>query len=254
MERIHCEHCGDNYRQRGFENVSDQQTHLSNWQSESLLQDSPPKLDDDPPKLEDPKPEPPKPEELCPRDPDEKPPPPPRPPANGLPLLSGEHPSAKGSPVCPGGQEHSTCPRPLFWWHWHWWNYTGMIYLAYSPWTTWTRWTGWIRSELREEMSIAVTTENEQTKPVVRRASMGGLRQVRARTGDPSHRAAAVPLALNQLYVPALSQPPTILGKLSSSSGGFDDPGRKKENIGTTQKNMWFCIHQSRYAWRLRMY
>ena len=65
---------------------------------------------------------------------------------------------------------------------------------------------------------------------------------MRARTGDPSHRAAAVPLALNQLYVPALSQPPTILGKLSSSSGGFNDPGRKKENIGTNQKIYGFVL------------
>ena len=94
---------------------------LSNWQSESLLQDSPPKLEDAPPKLEvPPKPgldtDPPKPDELWPRDPNENPPPPPRPPApsKGLRLVSGEQPSARGSPVCPGGQEHSTCPSPLF--------------------------------------------------------------------------------------------------------------------------------------------
>ena len=132
---------------------------LSNWQSESLLQDSPPKLEDAPPKLElPPKPEldtdPPKPDELWPRDPNENPPPPPRPPApsKGLRLVSGEQPSARGSPVCPGGQEQSTCPSPLFW------GCTIVLddgslvtaynYLTQSSWATWTWWTGGVGPKL----------------------------------------------------------------------------------------------------------
>ena len=253
MERIHCEHCGDNYRQRGFENVSDQQTHLSNWQSESLLQDSPPKLDDDPPKLEDPKPEPPKPEELCPRDPDEKPPPP-RPPANGLPLLSGEHPSTKGSPVCPGGQEHSTCPRPLFWSQWHWWNYSleewYTSHIAPGP------------HGLGEQGEFDPNWEKKcelQWPPRTSKPNLWWEERAWEGWGKCEQGQATHPTELlrchwpaNQLYVPTLSQPPTILGKLSSR--WLQRPREEKGKYRDEPKDMWFCIHQSRYAWRLRMY